>query len=270
MLISVYRKDNGGHLKIALSSLIDQTVKPDEIVLVVDGAIPNELRSVIDNFKKDFEGTFKQIELEKNRGLAYALNQGLVKCSHELVARMDADDISYPDRFETQYNHMIKNQQLAVVGCNIQEFNQHPGDLNLFRSLPCGYMDIIRFSKRRNPLNHPSVMFRKSPVLQVGSYKRMPLFEDFYLWIRLLKAGYRIENLQQPLLHFRIGNNMIGRRHGWSYLRSELTFLNTSLIERHITFGEYAIIIPIKIVLRLMPLWILKRFYKHLLRSKQI
>ena len=265
VLMSLYDREVAENLKRSLSSLRSQTLVPSEIVLVYDGPIRQELRQVVEDFSEKFEN-LKVIPQSKNLGLGQALNNGLDHCTHEIIARMDTDDICYPDRFEKQIAYLEKNADVSVLGAGIQEFETEPGDLNRFRKLPTSTEEIKRFAHFRNPLNHPTVIFVKSHVLAAGSYQDMPLFEDYYLWIRLIQKGYRIANLSEPLLHFRIGNDMIGRRHGVGYFKKELKFLRAAKALEFINTTQFLASVTLKLPLRLFPKKFLELFYKSLLR----
>ena len=266
VLLSVYFKENPVFLEKALESLFKQTLLMDEIVLVKDGVLSCELNTIIDNYVKKYPNLIKVVTLEKNVGLGKALNFGLEYCSNEIVARMDTDDICYPDRFERQIHFLKQNQEISVVGGSIQEFNERIGDLNQIRRLPFTNKELLAFSKYRNPLNHPTVMFKKSHILSVGSYQDMLFFEDYYLWVRLLKKGYMLANIQEPILHFRVGNDMVGRSKGLKYALLEMKFLKKIREIKYISNKEYIISILTKIPLRFFPKKILKLLYKKLLR----
>lgn len=154
----------------------------------------------------------KVLSLVTNRGLGKALNEGLKYCSHELVARMDTDDIAMPERFEKQLAVFKKYPDIDVVGAWINEFEDNVSNIKSVRKLPELPDDIRQFAKRRNPINHPVVMFRKSAVLAAGGYRHFPLFEDYYLWIRMLMNGAKFYNIQESLLYFRFSSEMFKRR----------------------------------------------------------
>jgi glycosyltransferase involved in cell wall biosynthesis len=267
VLISVYAKDNAQFLHVALDSVfLKQTLKPNEIVIVQDGPVTVEIDIVLNNYLIHYPQVFKIVKLSRNKGLGEALNYGLAFCNFEYVARMDADDICYPDRFEKQFTYLLKNTSLSVLGSAIQEFNVNPNDIGIFRKLPHKNDQILEFAKFRNPLNHPSVVFKKSDIISVGSFMSMPLFEDYYLWVRVLGKGLIIENLPEPLLHFRVGNDMIGRRHGSRYLKKEINFLKAIKKLGFINLREYLISLVVKSPLRLIPKSLLKVVYKKFLR----
>jgi glycosyltransferase involved in cell wall biosynthesis len=266
VLMSVYSKENPVFLTQALDSLLNQTLRPAEIVLVKDGLLSKELDDVIDDFTIMNNGLFKIIGLNKNVGLGKALAVGIEYCTNDFIARMDSDDISLPNRFFEQLSYLLDNPDIDVIGSAIEEFNQLPGDLNRFRILPINNEELMKFSKFRNPFNHPTVFFRKEAILKAGSYVHMPFFEDFYLWIRVINKGFRLTNLKQVHLYFRIGNDMIARRHGFKYLLHELNFFNESYKLRNINFGSFIYIILTRIFLRLLPKRILEFIYKKFVR----
>ncbi len=266
VLISVYNKENPYYLKDSLNSIINQTLLPDEIVLVKDGPLTNELENTLQFFLDNYVDLFKIISLPENVGLGKALAIGLEFVSYDLVARMDSDDVCYPNRFLEQVKYMIENEEISVLGGTIQEFNNEPGDLKSFRTLPEQHNEIAKMIKYRNPLNHPTVFFRKNHIIDVGSYKDMPLFEDYYLWVRMIQAGHKIHNLPQPLLHFRIGNNMIGRRSGMHYVIKEIRFLKILKKLGVLSSTELVLSYLTKTPFRLLPKSLILFIYRKLAR----
>lgn len=217
--MSVYKKEKAEYLKLALDSVINQTLKPDEIVLVQDGELTKELYAVIKRYKQKYPNIFKTYPLKQNQGLGKALNYGMEKCSNELIARMDTDDIANPNRFELQIQEFIKDKDLALCGGQIAEFADNPNEITGFRNVPLTHNEILTFVKKRNPFNHVTVMFKKQAVQSVGSYQHMPYFEDYWLWARMLKAGYKTKNVDNVLVKVRAGQDMIARRGGWHYIK---------------------------------------------------
>lgn len=266
VLTSVYIKEDPIFLANALESIFNQTLLPNEVVLVQDGPITDELGVVITQYKEKYSSIIKILPLSENVGLGNALNKGLEVCSYEIVARMDTDDICYVNRFEEQIRFLENNPEISVIGSTVQEFDVIKGDLKQFRKLPLGHEELVRFSKYRNPLSHPSVMFKKQAVLNVGSYQDMPLFEDYYLWVRMILKGYKIANIDSPLLHFRIGNDMIGRRSGFSYFNKEIHFLKSIRKIGFLTSSEYFKALIVKTPLRVLPKPLLVLIYRKLLR----
>lgn len=217
--ICVYKDDDYKHFKEALESVINQTRKPDEIVLVVDGPIPKSINDVI----KEYEGEsfFKVIRLSKNVGHGNARRKGLEGCSNELIALMDADDISVPDRFEKQVQCFEKNENLSIVGGNIKEFVNSVDNIVGVREVPQHDEDIKEYMKKRCPFNQVTVMFKRSSVEAAGGYIDWYCEEDYYLWIRMYQSGANFMNLKDSLVFVRVGEDMYRRRGGWKYFKSE-------------------------------------------------
>lgn len=266
VLISLYRKESSAYLKEALESVFAQTVNPDEVVIVYDGPLTNELYDSMMIFRNQYPG-IKIVELKENVGLGMALASGLQHCSYEIVARMDTDDICVSDRFEKQLDYLSEYPDVTLIGGAIEEFKEQPGDLKRNRKLPLSWEEIRKMSYSRNPLNHQTVMFRKSDVLSVGSYEGMLYFEDYYLWLKLLSSNKKIFNLPDTLVHARVGNDMIGKRHGFNYLKKELHFLSSARRNGYIPYFIYIKLAVIRLPLRLLPKGVLHFIYKKILRK---
>lgn len=219
VLMSVYEKDDPIFFREALYSVIHQTYPADEIILVKDGAVPKEIQLVIDDVKKQCKYLYVY-ELKENVGLGKALNYGLQKCRNEIIARMDSDDISLPKRFEKEIAYFEENKNLTIVGSYIDEFVENPNEPRSIRTVPTGMEEIKRKAVIRCPFNHVSVMFKKSHILAAGGYQSLYLFEDYYLWIRLIEKDFIYANIPEVLVHVRIGNGMVSRRGGKEYFKS--------------------------------------------------
>lgn len=215
----VYKNDNPEYFHQAVESIINQTLKPDEIVLVVDGPIPPSIESIIKFYEK--EAYFKVIRLAKNVGHGNARRTGLENCTYELVALMDADDISLPDRFGKQIRCFKEDNSLSIVGGKIEEFIDVIGNVVGIRAVPQGDIEIKEYLKKRCPFNQVTVMFKNSEVQRAGGYKDWYQNEDYYLWIRMYLNESKFKNLKDSLVHVRVGNEMYQRRGGFKYFKSE-------------------------------------------------
>lgn len=215
----VYKNDNPIHFKEALESVVNQTLKPDEIVLVVDGPIPSTINEVINNYEE--KAILKVIRLPENVGHGEARRVGLENCSNELVALMDADDISVPGRFEKQVKCFEENKDVSIVGGNIEEFIDSVDNIVGIREVPQNDNEIKEYLKKRCPFNQMTVMFKLSEVDKAGGYKDWHNNEDYYLWIRMYQSGATFQNLKDSLVLARVGNEMYKRRGGWKYFASE-------------------------------------------------
>jgi glycosyltransferase involved in cell wall biosynthesis len=269
VLMSIYFKENPICFRQSLASIFNQTVFPNEIVLIKDGPLTIELDAVIKEYENNYPKIFKVIPLPENKGLGNALSIGILECSHELIARMDTDDICVSNRFEKQIYFFDQNSNIDVVGSNVEEFNIVPGDLKRYRKMPEKGEAIKKYSRFRNPVNHPSVMFRKSKVIEAGNYNGdIMLFEDFSLFIRMLQKGYSFYNIQECLLYFRtgIGIEVIKRRSGLFYIKNEWKFSKLALKIGSLNLLEWLFYICTKLPLRLMPQRVILFVYNQFLR----
>lgn len=265
VLISLYFKENPVFLRESLNSVFAQTLLPTEVVLVEDGELTEELYQVVDDFKARY-AQIKVVRLEQNHGLGKALNEGLRHCSYDLVARMDTDDINFPERFALQVAFMEAHPEIDVVGAWIDEFIDTPDNYKSTRKVAEQHDEIVKFGKRRNPTNHPVTMFRKSAVEAVGGYVPFYLFEDYYLWVRMIMGGKRFYNMQRSLLYFRFSPDMIKRRGGRKYALSEIAFQYRILRLGYINFATFLSNIAIRTYVRLIPNKIRKFIYNKMLR----
>lgn len=266
VLMSLYIKERPEYLRPSLDSVFNQTVTPDEVVIVEDGHLTTELYSVLDEYEKRYP-QLKRIPLTTNSGLGNALNIGLKHCSNEFVARMDTDDISVPDRFEKQLR-IFKYYPLAeIVSSWIDEFIDSPDNIISTRKIPQYPYEIFKYGKTRCPINHPVVMFRKSTVLFAGNYQPFPLFEDYYLWVRLLMNGAKFYNIQESLLRFRTSPDMYKRRGGLRHALTEVRFQNHIRKLGFLSFGRFISNITIRFIARIMPNGCRMFIYRNMLRK---
>ena len=233
--MAIYRKERPEFLRMALESIINQTVVPDEIVLVEDGPLTNDLYSVIN----DYEEYLHVVVNEKNLGLGLALNKGLLTCRNELVARMDTDDISENDRFEKQLRFFLKHPSCSILGGQIDEFVNNPEDVLGKRVVPETDSEIKKYLKKRCPFNHVTVMFKKTDVIRAGNYQDWFRNEDYYLWIRMAIEGFEFANLPDILVHVRVGTDMYMRRGGNKYFKSEKGIQKLLLEKKMIGYCTY-------------------------------
>jgi glycosyltransferase involved in cell wall biosynthesis len=265
VLVSVYHKEVSRNLEQCLDSLANQTLPADEIVIVKDGMLPRELEETLLLWQGKLP--LKIVGYSENKGLAYALNYGLKYCSNELIARMDSDDICLPDRFEKQIRIFENNQDLVLLSGYISEFNDMPNDILSIRRVPIGYEKIVKSLKKRNAFNHMTIMFKKSAILSVDGYQNVDGFEDHDLWIRLVQAGLKVNNIPEILVYVRIGNNMIGRRTGFNYAKKEIAFFNKQRKSSFISSIEFIIFLTLRVPVRLFPHRVLAVIYRHFLRG---
>lgn len=215
VLMSVYKEDKVSQLKLAIDSMLNQTLLPEQFVIVEDGKLPEEMENLIIQYEKIYPKVFTIVKIDKNSGLGNALNHGIYACRNELIARMDADDISKPERCQKQIEAYRKNPKLDILGTQIDEFIKNPNTVISQRIVPCSNQDIQKFAKRNSPFNHPTVMYRKSVVEQFGGYMTYGRKEDLDLFIRMVNGGCIAENLEESLLWYRTGADNLKRRKTW-------------------------------------------------------
>lgn len=266
VLMSVYAKDNPYWLAEALDSVLTNTACPAEVVVVQDGPVPQAISRVL----AEYIGKYPQIKLvplPQNMGLGMALQKGLEACSCEWVARMDADDISLPDRFEKQLARLAQEPELAVLGGAIEEVDAESLQPVALRRVPCGDAECKKFLKTRSPFNHVTVMFKKSAVWQAGGYQPFHLMEDYYLWVRCAAQGLVFGNLADILVRVRVNPSMYGRRGGWQYFKSNKALSAQLRRLGLIGWGTYLFNLSVRFCVQvLMPNQLRKIFYKKALR----
>lgn len=267
VLMSVYDKENPAFLHAAIHSVITQTLQPKEIVIVKDGHLTNELDTVIEVFRDSYPHLFKIIALEKRKGLGTALQVGVENCSYDLIARMDSDDLSQPERFEKQIPYMYAHKEIDVLGSWILEFDAHSNREKYIRKVPLQTKDIVLYCKTRNPLNHMTVVFRKMVVLKAGNYQPLLWNEDYYLWARIIHRGFKIKNLEDILVYVRAGDELFRRRGGLSYIKNDFILQREFLKMDFITPIQFCLNLIRRTIVRVAPAYLRKVFYKRFLRD---
>lgn len=266
VLMAVYGKEKPEFFRQSIESMLAQTLPFSDFVLVCDGALTHELNEVISWAQEEMGEKLQIIRLKENKGLGKALRTGVPRCRCSVIARMDSDDISRPDRCERQFR-IIERDGYDLVSGTLQEFVREPGDMDRLRVLPRTSEEILQYAKKRNPFNHPCVMFRKESVLRVGSYQDFPGFEDYYLWIRMLRKGCKGYNVQEVILDMRTGNGMYDRRGGRDYLYWVLCFQRYLYCKNFITKKEYIQNCLVRTTVGAIPGGAREKFYHVFLRN---
>ena len=266
--MSVYFKEKSDFLKQAIESMLNQTVKPDEIVIVEDGPLTDDVYEVLNGYTQKYSAIFHRVINETNLGLGKALNRGLEVCKNELVARMDTDDISLLDRCEKQLKILSENSDIDIVGTNISEFINTPKETVSVRKVPCKHDEICSYLKKRCPFNHMSVMFKKSAVLNAGGYLDWHYNEDYYLWIRMYLNGCRFYNINENLVNVRVGQEMFARRGGKAYYKSEKNLFKFMYKHKIISWMSYQKSKTVRFVVQVlmtnkMRQWFFKKFARE-------
>lgn len=267
VLMSVYIKEKPNYLKLSIESMLNQSVKPDEIVIVEDGPLTNELQAVINEYSKKYKGMFNVVKSEKNIGLGKALNLGLENCRNELVARMDTDDISLETRCEKQLNKFENDKDLVIVGTAIDEFYDNPKEIISSRVVPTTHKEIYDFAKRRSAFNHPTVMYKKSKVLELGGYGDLKRNQDVDLFGRMLFNGFKAANLKESLLLFRSNKDLAKRRKSWENSKSYISVIKNFWKIGYSSYIDYITIMIAQTGMFICPVYIQNWLYKKFLRK---
>ena len=249
--MSVYHGDNAIFFKQSIDSLLSQTRKPDEIVLVVDGPVGDDINKVICDFENSCD-YFRVIRLEKNSGHAVARQTGLDAAKYGYIAIMDSDDIALPNRFEKQIEFLGNHPEVDIVGGQITEFIGSPNNIVGMRVVPCDDKGIKKYMRSRCAMNQPTVMFKKKSVLDAGNYQDWFWNEDYYLWIRMMERGCVFANLPDVLVNMRSGLDQYGRRGGKKYFDSEIGIKKLMLEKGMITRKEYVVNYIQRFIIQLM------------------
>ena len=268
VLMSVYKNDIAQNVKTAVESIINQTFRPSQVVIVVDGPVPDETTKTLEELKE----LYSEVEiypLEQNVGLGNALKEGMTHCGNEIVARMDSDDIAVEDRFEKQIKKFEEDSELSIVGSNIAEFIGDKDNVVSIRSVPEKHEDICKYLKKRCPFNHMTVMFKKSEVEKAGGYLHWFYNEDSYLWARMYLAGCKFANIPENLVYARINEATFQRRGGYKYYKSERDLFKFMYKNKIIGWGEYQKAKTIRFVIQvLMPNNVRKYVFLKMMRKK--
>lgn len=267
VLMSVYHKESAEYLKQSIDSIQAQTLPTKDFVLVCDGPLTEALNNVIIEKQQEMGATLNVIRLANNTGLGNALNEGLRHCKNELVARMDSDDISYLNRCEKQMEVFRIHPEVSICSGIVEEFTTDSNTIDAKRVPPETNAEIIEFAKKRNPFNHPCVMYKKSAVEAVGSYQDFYRLEDYYLWLRMLMAGYQGYNIQEPLLRMRAGSDMYLRRSGWKYAKMQARLFKFMRQQCFIGNFQYIKSCLIRCGSSLAPNWLRKLLFEKILRN---
>jgi glycosyltransferase involved in cell wall biosynthesis len=267
VLISIYIKADSNHFNEAMKSIWEcQTLRPDEIVLIIDGDITPDLIAIKDKWKAQIGGALRIFPQAKAKGLSETYNRGLSYCTHDLILKVDADDIALPERFEKQVEFMNQNPDIAACGAYIEEFSSDGSHPALIRTVPTTHDEIYKFAKSRSPITHPASIYRKQKALEIGGYPESKKSEDYALWCTMLNAGLLLANIPEVLVKMRVESDFYARR-------NLSTFKNDLDVLRHLkkigffSSYEYYRNVAVKGVFRALPRFAKETAYRRLLRK---
>lgn len=264
-LLSTYLGDNARFLGLVLDSLEAQTRPLDELVVVFDGPVSKEQRQAFDQRRNTLK--IRTLELPGNAGLGAALAAGVHECRLPYIARVDTDDLSAPRRIELQSGFLDANPDIAAVGAWATEFEGVPENIISIRKLPCDHDQLVRFSRRRSPMNHPTVMLRKDAVIKVGNYAPYRQAQDYHLWVRLLLQGYKLANLPEVLVNMSAGVRLGKKRGGLKRLNAEIAIQREFRRMGFISSLDFATNVVLRTMVRLSPNAMRRVFYRFAWRD---
>jgi glycosyltransferase involved in cell wall biosynthesis len=264
-IMAVYHANDCEEFKAAVESVFDQSVPPSELIISVDGPVGENLERELAAL--ELLQNIRVLRLDKNIGPGGSRHAAIQAAKQDIVAVMDADDLCAPNRFELQLQ-LLESTGADVVGGFIEEFDQIPGDSGRIRTVPLEHTAIIRRGHWNQPMNHVTIMFRKSVYEKVGGYHTIRCVEDYDLFHRMFVAGVRFANTPEVLVYVRCGTAVLSRRRGVSYLSAELALLRRMLCSGFISKPQWIVNSSIRILVRLMPSSIIRLLYKMLMRKQ--
>jgi len=263
LLLPIYAGDDPEFLRLAFeSSTVGQTLRPAEVVIVQDGPVPQALEAELMRIVEESPIRVLPVQLTDNRGLAAALNAGLDSCAYPVVARIDADDFSVPERFARQWELIEAGYDL--LGTGMAEFERDPSETGALRVPPVGPERIREHARTHNPFNHPTMMYRTAALDRVGRYEPFGKMEDYWLGIRLIDAGARVENIAEPLVRYRVGAGAFARRGGWSEVLTEWRLQRAMLRLGFVTRAQFLRNVVMKGAYRLLPAGVKRVLFRRL------
>ena len=268
VLMGIYKKTNPNYLKKSIDSMLNQTIRTNEFIIVADGELTDELEIILQTYLDDYEGLFNIQRLEKNSGLGIALKTGVVCAKNRLIARMDDDDISYPDRCEKQLLEFENDHDLDLVGGYIDEFSDDENSIIDCRKVPLTQDEMLRYSRKRSPINHVTVMFDKHAVIRCNNYSEYRLCQDVELWARMLHGNCKMKNIPESLVKVRFDEKACLRRKNKLNINIMTEIWKKFYKEGYCSYFDYLWIKTTQHIVGVLPTWLLIKLYKRSRKSK--
>ena len=267
VLMSVYYKEKAEFFRLSLQSMFEQSYPPDEVIVICDGPLTKELDEVLGEFQESYPEIMFVHRLEQNMGTGYAANIGLRLCKNELIAKMDSDDIAYPDRCKKQLLAFEKHPELDLLGGYVSEFETNISNQKAIKKVPITHREIREFAKRRNPFNNQTLMYKKSVALACGGYTCNTRCEDYDFVTKMMMHGAKCRNLPECLVHYRLDAGAYVRRKN---LKNTVGFISVRFRNWRrgfCSFVDFLIPCVVQISLFVLPISITEKFYLKYLRK---
>lgn len=262
VLMGIYKNTNAEYLKKCIDSMLNQSIPTNDFVIVIDGKITEELEELLKDYKTKNPALFNLVRLEKNSGLGIALKTGVLNCKNRLVARMDDDDISYPNRCEIQLREFMKDPTLDLVGGYIDEFESDPNEIIAQRKVPLTQEEMLQFSKKRSPINHVTVMFDRNSVIRCGNYSEYRLCQDVELWARMLHSDCRLLNIPISLVNVRFDQKAVLRRKNKTNIDIMAEIWKNFYKDGYCSFFDYLKVKYSQKIVGFMPIGVINLLYR--------
>ena len=247
-------------LRRSLNSISQQKLKPEEVIVVIDGAISSELEAVVSQFAKQDDFRVQLIRIPTAKGLWNGRNQGIAASQNEFIALHDADDVMHPERLSVQIRQILANE-IDILGSPVFEFDSISGEIIGLRKFDTD-SEILKKMLWQNVINNSSVMLRKSAVDSVGGLRNVYLAEDYDLYLRLLRAGKKIFITKEVLQAFSVDDKTSKRRGGVKFFSTELSLHQTVKSFNHFGFLRLHLRLFLRLVFRLSPNFV-RDFYRE-------
>ena len=267
VIMSVYNKIKPDELETSIQSILNQTYKTNEFILIKDGKLTSMQEKVIEKIVSNNKKIFRVIQFSENKGAGAAYNKGIELCTNKWAAIMDSDDIAAETKFEKQMQYLLRHKDIDVIGTNAVEFLDDVGNIISTRIMPETNSQIVKFSHGRCPMIQPTVIFRVESVKRAGSYQHSPLTEDFDLYIRMIMNGCKFYTYQEILYYVRTNKDFFKRRGGIKYLKPILSFKYKYYKKGYFSFFEFIKTACSSAIVALMPNCLRTMIYKRFLRN---
>jgi GT2 family glycosyltransferase len=251
IILVVSDLDLPSYLDECLLSLQNQTLLPDQFILVYNGKIKDLLKNILNKYNRIFQ--YESIYLDSLEYFSNALNHGIKILSNDLFIRVDPDDINHPERFAIQVDFMHRNPDISFSSSYIEKFSSTNSSIKKVIKLPCNHLDLLEFTKKgRCPLAHPAVIMRTQAVRNIGGYSNFHKCQDLALWSVAMLKGYKFANLDKVLVKMRVGDYICSKR-DLTFFKSEVKvllfqysigFLNLKRLLQNLSFRFSRQVIP--------------------------
>jgi len=266
VLMSVYAGEKPEFLRESIESMLNQTYPTDDLVLVCDGALTPELDEIVSRYEENYD-CFHPVRIEKNEGTGYCANVGISACKHEYIVKMDSDDIALPQRCEMSLYTLAKHPEIDMLGAYIEEFDSDSGEFIAVKKTPLSHKEIKKYSRRRNPFNNQTLVYKRSKAQSCGGYPRRTRCEDYEFVVRMLSSGVRGRNIGKVLVKYRVTKGNYARRKNWANTKAFIEVRWRIFRSGYSRLSDLIIPCAMQLMIFVLPSSLTGKIYKRFLRS---